>query len=227
MPKSNNNKKDNKSFKRTAQISVRAYCFLNPPPAFPPYQHFSPSTYYQMAPPSTPIESPLTSPMAPPGFSPEQLLTTPKTTPPLLTSPPLAPAQPSKQNSPLAINLEPIELIFSTSPSPFFNSLEDLPPRTVNHPPPLPSFDSIERLANQPPPLPEVMEPSLLPLPSQLSPHSQPMWSNNAFSPLTHEMFCEHCQRTQVIVNDLRDEMRFILNHILERLNTITHQNYP
>ncbi|GJX30352.1 hypothetical protein Tco_0238431 [Tanacetum coccineum] len=92
----------------------------------------------------------------------------PKTTPPPLTSPHSALSQPSKQNSPLAINLEPVELIFSTpptSPHPFFDSLEDLPPRTINPPPLQPSFNSIERLANQPPPLPEVMEPPLPLLP--------------------------------------------------------------
>ncbi|GJS15186.1 retrovirus-related pol polyprotein from transposon TNT 1-94 [Tanacetum coccineum] len=61
-----------------------------------------------------------------------QLLNTPKTTLAPLTSPPLTPSQPSKQSSRLAINLDPVELIFSTPPtSPylFFDSLEDLPPK--------------------------------------------------------------------------------------------------
>nr|GEY02506.1 hypothetical protein [Tanacetum cinerariifolium] len=225
MPKSNN---DNKSFKRTAQVSVRACCFINPPPASPPYQHFSSSTDYQMAPPSTPIESPPTFLMALPEFSPSQLLITPTTTSPPLTSPPPAPSQPSKQNSPLSINLEPDDLIFftpPTSPHPFFNSLEDLPPRTTNTLPLQPLFNSIERLT-QPPPLLEVMEPPLPPFPPKLLPYSQPVWSNNDFPPLTHEMFCEHCQRTQVFMNDLCDEMRFILNHILKRLSTLTHLNF-
>nr|GFC11087.1 hypothetical protein [Tanacetum cinerariifolium] len=107
-------------------------------------------------------------------------------------------------------NVKKSKFIFSAQeavPHSFFNSLEDLPPRTTNHPPPQPSFDSIERLANQPSPLPEVMEPSFPPLPQHLPPLSQPMWTNNAFPTLTHEMFCEHCQRTQVVVNDLREEM--------------------
>ncbi|GJV11913.1 E-beta-farnesene synthase [Tanacetum coccineum] len=137
MPKSNDDKKDNKSLKRTAQISVRACCFVNPQPTSPPYQRFSPPNDYQTAPPSTPLESPPTTSIAPSEFAPGQLLTTPKTTPPQLTSPPPAPSQPSKQTSPLAINLEPVELIFSTpptSPRPFFDSLEDLPPRTTNPP---------------------------------------------------------------------------------------------
>ncbi|GKD68074.1 hypothetical protein Tco_1322164 [Tanacetum coccineum] len=140
-----------------------------------------------MAPPLTLLESPPTSLMAPPGFSPTLLLTTPKTTLPPLTSPPPAPSEPSKQTSPLAINLEPVELIFSTSPHPFFDSLEDLPPRTTNPPPPQPSFNSIKRSATQPPSFP----------------------------------------RMHVTVNDLRDEMRFILDHILERLTILTHQNFP
>ncbi|GKF89592.1 hypothetical protein Tco_0263555, partial [Tanacetum coccineum] len=111
--------------------------------------------------------SALLFPIVSPGISPEELLATPKKTTPLLTSLPPAPSQPSKQSSPLAINLDLIELIFSTpptSPHPFFDSLEDLPPRTTNPPPPRPSFESIERLANQPPPLP-IMEPPLTPLP--------------------------------------------------------------
>ncbi|GJS37235.1 hypothetical protein Tco_0535617 [Tanacetum coccineum] len=96
-----------------------------------------------------------------------ELLSTQKSTPPPLTSPPLALSQPSKKSCPLAINLNLVELIFSTSPtSPhlFFDSLEDLPPQTTNPPPLRLSFDSIERLANQPPPLP-AMKPPLPPLP--------------------------------------------------------------
>ncbi|GKE03227.1 hypothetical protein Tco_1395245 [Tanacetum coccineum] len=75
--------------------------------------------------------------------------------------------QPSKHSSPLSINLDPIELIFSTPPTSshaLFDSLEDLPPRTTNPPLPRLSFESIKRLANQSPPLP-AMEPSLPPFP--------------------------------------------------------------
>ncbi|GJS72124.1 zinc finger, CCHC-type containing protein, partial [Tanacetum coccineum] len=89
------------------------------------------------------------------------------------------------------------------------------------------SFDLIlPSLAKQPPPIPEVMKPLLPPLPPHLSP-SHLMSTNNPFPILTYEMFCDHCQRTQVLVNDLRDEIRFILNHILEHLTTLTHQNLP
>nr|GEW70235.1 hypothetical protein [Tanacetum cinerariifolium] len=133
----------------TTRISVCTCFFVNPLPASPLYQHFSPPTDYQSAPPSTLIESPLTSPMVPPRFSLGHLLNTRKKTPPLLNSPPLAPYQPSMQNSLLAINLEPVELIFftpPTSPHLFFDTLEDLPPWTTKLPPPQPSFVSIERL---------------------------------------------------------------------------------
>ncbi|GJV72283.1 retrovirus-related pol polyprotein from transposon TNT 1-94 [Tanacetum coccineum] len=151
-------------------------------------------------------------------------------TPPPLTWPPPTPTQPSKHSLPLSINLDSVELIFSTpptSPHAFFNSLKDLPPRTTNPPPPRPSFESIERLANQPPPL-LAMEPPLPPLPPQLPtlpPQLPPLGLNNPFPMLTHEMFCDHCQRTQVIFDNLHDEMRFILNHILDRLNVLAH-NY-
>nr|GEZ27205.1 hypothetical protein [Tanacetum cinerariifolium] len=205
--------------------------FFNPPPSSPPYQRFSPPSDYQMTPTSTPLELPPTTPISPSGFSSGQILTTPKTSPPPLTYPPPTPTQPSKHISHLAISLKPIELVFSTpptSPHPFFDSLENLPPRTTNPPPPQPTFKSNERLVNHPPSVPDVteMEPPLPPLPPQLPPHSQLMWSNDAFAPLTHAMFYEHYQRTQLFVNDLRDELSFILNHILDHLTTLTHQNF-
>ncbi|GKD41199.1 hypothetical protein Tco_1261406 [Tanacetum coccineum] len=177
MPKSKNDKKNVNAFKRTARISVRACCLLNPRLASPPYQNLSPPTDYQMTPPSSPIVSPPLSPITLPGISPSHLLNTPKTTPPPLTSPPPAPSQPSKQTSPLAINLDPVKLIFSTpptSPHPFFDSLKDLPPRTTNPPPPQPSFETIKHLDNQPLPLP-AMEPLFPPMPphsSQLRPYN-------------------------------------------------------
>nr|GEX69202.1 hypothetical protein [Tanacetum cinerariifolium] len=65
------------------------------------------------------------------------------------------------------------------------NSLKDLPPRTINPPPPQPSFDTIKRLANYPPPVPVVME---LPIPSLL-PQLPPIWSNDILLPLAHKTF--------------------------------------
>ncbi|GJW13559.1 hypothetical protein Tco_0017692 [Tanacetum coccineum] len=157
------------------------------------------------------------------GISPSKLLLTPKSTPLPLNSPLRAPTQPSKHSSPLIVTLDPIELIFSTPPTShhaFFDSLEDLPPRTINPPPPRQSFESIKLLANQPSPL-SAMEPPLPPLPPQLP----PLGPNNPFPMLTHEMFCDYCQHTQIIVDNLRDETQFILNHILDRLNVLAH-NY-
>ncbi|GJW34263.1 hypothetical protein Tco_0054295 [Tanacetum coccineum] len=151
MPKSNKDKKSANNLKRTAIICVRACCFVNPRPASPSYQPLSLLTDYQTAPPSTPNVSQPISPITSSGISPSKLLATPKSTPPPLTSPPPVPTQPSKHSSPLAINLEPVELIFSTplmSPHALFDSLEDLPPRTINPPPHRPSFESIERLEN-------------------------------------------------------------------------------
>nr|GEX60567.1 retrovirus-related Pol polyprotein from transposon TNT 1-94 [Tanacetum cinerariifolium] len=148
MPKSNKEKKPENNLKCTARISVQPYCFNNPRPSSPPYQALSPQ--------------PITK---------REFLLTPKSTSPLLTSPPSAPTQPSKHSSPLSINLDPVELIFSThptSPHALFDSLEDLPPRTTNPPLLRPSFESIKHLENQPPPLP-AMEPPLLPFPPQLS----------------------------------------------------------
>ncbi|GKC15566.1 hypothetical protein Tco_1012348 [Tanacetum coccineum] len=238
-------------------ISVRPHCFSNPQPVSPPYHPLSPPTDYQSIPPSSLNASPPLSPILSLGTIPNSILFTPKTTPPPLTSPPPALTQPSKHSSPLAISLDPTEHLFSTpptSPQTLFDTLEDLPPTTINPPPPRPSFNSIECLANDPlpspamkhplppiltmePPLPPIstMEPSLPPLPPQLPTFPQkppsnfppllPLGPNNPFPLLTHEIFCEHCQRTQVVVDNLRDEIRFILNHILDRLNVLTH-NY-
>ncbi|GJU22883.1 hypothetical protein Tco_1156225 [Tanacetum coccineum] len=151
--------------------------------------------------------------------------------------------QPSKLTSPLAINLDPIELLFSTpptSPQAFLDSLGELPPSITNPPPPQLSFDTIERMVNEPPPIPPIgstfpsptseMETPLPPLPPHLSPNIPsinpplpPLGPNNPFPMLTHEMFCEHCQRTQDIVDNFQGEVRFILNYILNRLNVLSH----
>ncbi|GJR92236.1 hypothetical protein Tco_0264410 [Tanacetum coccineum] len=223
------------NLKHTTRISVHPCCFSNPRPVSPPYHTLSPPTDYQKVPPSTLNTSPPLSLIISPKISPSKVLLTPKSTPPPLTSPSPAPTQPSKHSSQLAINLDPIELLCSTppsSPQTFFDSLEDLSPKTTNPLPPRPSFDFIERLDNGPPPL-LAMEPPLLPLSPKLPtfPPNPPLnfpllpslGPNNPFPLLTHEMFCEHCQRTQVVVDNLQDEMRFILNHILDRLNVLAH----
>nr|GEU46113.1 retrovirus-related Pol polyprotein from transposon TNT 1-94 [Tanacetum cinerariifolium] len=145
----------------------------------------------------------------------KQTLAHPKIIPTSIDLSSTAPTQPSKHSLPLTISLDSVELLFSTppiSPQAFFDSLEDLPPRTMNAPPPRTSFESIEHLANEPPPLP-AMESSLPPLPPQLpSLPSQPptlpppplthsnlpplslLEPNNPFPLLTHEIFSDHCQ---------------------------------
>nr|GEW20987.1 hypothetical protein [Tanacetum cinerariifolium] len=183
-----------------------------------------------MTPPSTSNVFPPLSLITTPGILPSKLFLTPKSSPPPLTLPPPAPTQPSKQSSPLTINMNLVELIFlipPSSPHLFFDSLKDLPPRTTNPPPPRPSSESIVRLANQPPPI-SAMEPPLPQLPPQLPPlppQLLPIGPNNPFPMLTHEIFCNHCKRTQVTVENLRDEMQFILNHILDRLNVLAHKS--
>ncbi|GJV54113.1 hypothetical protein Tco_1449854 [Tanacetum coccineum] len=152
--------------KRAAKISVRPCCFSNPRPVSPPYHTLSPPTDYQMAHPSTLNTSPPLYLIISPGISPSKILLTLKSTLPPSTSSPPALTQPYKHSSPLAINVDPTELLFSTptsSPQTLFNSLEDLPPKITNLPLPRPSLDFIECLANEPPPLP-AMEPPLLPL---------------------------------------------------------------
>ncbi|GKA00117.1 hypothetical protein Tco_0672667 [Tanacetum coccineum] len=240
MPKEN---KTNR--KRTTRISVRPCCFNNPRASSPPYQPFSPPSDHVSGPPPTTPSSQTSIPHLSSTSNNNNLLLTPKTTPPPLTSPPPTPTQPSKLTSPITINLNPIELLFytpPTSPQAFLDSLEDLPPATTNPPPPRPSFDTIEHLANEPPPIPPIdssipsptpdMEPSIPPFPPQCSPDLPsnfpllpPLGPNNPFPMLNHEMFYEHCQRTQAIVDNFQGKVRFILNHILDRLNVLAH-NY-
>ncbi|GJY11358.1 hypothetical protein Tco_0379543 [Tanacetum coccineum] len=108
----------------------------------PPYQPLLPPSDYVSRPPSTTPTSKTSIPQLSPTSNNNNLLLTPKSTPPSLTSPPPAPTQPSKLTSPLDINLDLIELLFSTpptSPQAFLDSFEDLPPTTTNPTPPRPS----------------------------------------------------------------------------------------
>ncbi|GJS45980.1 hypothetical protein Tco_0596101 [Tanacetum coccineum] len=152
--------KENKTnLKRIARISFRPCCFNNPRISSPPYQPLSPPSDYVSGPPPTTLSSKTSILQLSPTSNNNNLLLTPKSTPPPLTSPPPAPTQPFKLTSPLAINLDPIELLFSTlhtSPQAFLDSLEDLLPATTNPPPPYPLFDTIERLANKPPSIPPI-----------------------------------------------------------------------
>ncbi|GJU79529.1 copia protein [Tanacetum coccineum] len=154
---------------------------------------------YVSAPPPTSLTSiPPLSPIISLTTSNINLLLTSKSTPPLLTSPPPRPTQPSKLTSPLAINVDPIELLFSTpptSPQAFLDSLKELPPLTTYPLSPRPSFDTIELMANNPPPIPPIeltfpsptmdMEPSLpphlSPNLSSINPPLPPLGPNNPF----------------------------------------------
>ncbi|GJX39776.1 hypothetical protein Tco_0253079 [Tanacetum coccineum] len=231
MPKIPSETSSNKTQRRTARISVRPCCLINLTSS-----NESPLSDYNVAPPSTPLESPPKTTLAPQATSPIQTLTTLKFTPPSLTTLPLVPTQPSKQTPLHATDLDPLELIFSTpptSPYPFFDTLEDLPPRSTN-PPHLSSFESIKCMAKQPPLLSKIMDvkPPLPPFPPQF-PQPQPflsidqsIWINGPSPPpIRHEHLCEHCQQTQTIAYEVQDEMQFILNHILDHLNAITYQN--
>ncbi|GJZ72000.1 copia protein [Tanacetum coccineum] len=172
--------------------------FVNPRTSSPPYQPFSPpSDYTSRAPPTSPIISPPLSLIK--INSNENCLLTPKLTPPPLTTPPPDPTHPSKLTSSVAINLNPIELLFSTpssSPS-LLDVLGDLPLSTTNPSPPRPSFATIEWLANKPPLITPINSifPSLTleietntPPPSQLLP-LPPLGPNNPLTWLTHEMY--------------------------------------
>ncbi|GJX74641.1 hypothetical protein Tco_0313236 [Tanacetum coccineum] len=162
-------------------MSVRPCCFSNPRTASPPYQPLSPPLDYTSGALTT---SPIISP--PKTNSNENCLVTPKSTPPPLTSPPPAPTQPSKLTSPVAINLDLVEHLFTTplsSPS-LLDMLGDLPPSTMNPSPHRPSFATIERMANEPPPIPPMnstfpsptpkLEPTPPPLPPQCLPPPPP-----------------------------------------------------
>ncbi|GJX94288.1 hypothetical protein Tco_0348874 [Tanacetum coccineum] len=119
----------------------------------------------------------------------------------------MTPTQPSKQTPPLTTTLEPLELVFTrppTSPHPYFDNLEDLPPRSTNTPT-LPLFESIERLASQPPPLPDIMDvepplPPHFPSPNTFLPLDQSLWINGPPPPpIWHEhlsLYQKKCKRS-------------------------------
>nr|GEW16442.1 hypothetical protein [Tanacetum cinerariifolium] len=223
--------------KRTARISVLSCCLINLTSFNESslVRNFLPPSDYNVAPLYTPLESPPRLPLAPQDTSP--IITTSKVTPSPLTNPTPIPTQPSKQTPPQVTNLEPLELIFTTpptSPHPYFNNLEDLPSILTNLPHLL-SFESINHLVSQPSPLTDIMdvEPPLPPIPPHFPPpHTFLPSTNQCGSMVLHHHLSitnifMRIARTQTIAYELHDEMRFILNHILERCNAMTHQNTP
>nr|GEU77943.1 hypothetical protein [Tanacetum cinerariifolium] len=62
--------------------------------------------------------------------------------------------------------------------------------------------------------------------PSQTPIHiDQSLWIDapSSISPY-QEQICPHCQRTHIFLHEVQDEMRFMLNHILERLTRLANQ---
>ncbi|GJY29646.1 hypothetical protein Tco_0405413 [Tanacetum coccineum] len=62
-----------------------------------------------------------------------------------------------------------------------------------------------------------------LPPSSTFVPLDQSLWIKGPPIPPPQEHTCPHCQRTKTTVNNLQNEMRFMLNHILERLNHLSN----
>ncbi|GJV66215.1 hypothetical protein Tco_1477043 [Tanacetum coccineum] len=89
MTKTPSETSSNKTPRRTARLSVRPCCFINLTSSneSSPLRNFSPQSDYNVAPPSTPLESSPETPLDPQATSPIEPLTTPKVTPPLTTPP--------------------------------------------------------------------------------------------------------------------------------------------
>ncbi|GKD06312.1 hypothetical protein Tco_1181286 [Tanacetum coccineum] len=71
---------------------------------------------------------------------------------------------------------------------------------------------------------------SILPFRTSLPPSStfvpldQSLWIEGPPHSQPQEHTCPKCQRTETIINNLQNEMRFMLNHILEHLNNLSNQ---
>ncbi|GJR03916.1 hypothetical protein Tco_0526900 [Tanacetum coccineum] len=87
---------------------------------------------------------------------------------------------------------------------------------------------SISNLQMPPPFYPVTTSTQIPPFRTSLHPSSifvprdQSLWIEDPPRPQEHT--CPHCQRTETIVKNLQDEMRFMLNHILDRLNHLANQ---
>ncbi|GKC88953.1 hypothetical protein Tco_1149602 [Tanacetum coccineum] len=58
-----------------------------------------------------------------------------------------------------------------------------------------------------------------LPPPQTFIPLNQSLWIDGPSSiPPSHEHTCPYCRHTQTLIHEVRDEMHFMLNHILEHL---------
>jgi hypothetical protein len=218
---------------------------------------------------------------------PNELTTPPPTKSPIDPTPPSAPTQPSKTPSPSPLpKLEPMELFGSppTSPHPFVQDLNDLPPRPTQppqqeyyQPKPLlfhPIYNDIHgplygepNFENHDHPTPpnsqaqtfESFFPSYEEITSMVENHlhqamdfqttlldSIPILSytqepktnpstqepkTNPFTP-THPHVCSHCEQMlkmgesiKLLLHQLQDETRFANQHIIERLDALSHPN--
>ncbi|GJW77996.1 hypothetical protein Tco_0139678 [Tanacetum coccineum] len=68
---------------------------------------------------------------------------------------------------------------------------------------------------------------SSLPPSSTFVPLDQSLWIEGPPIPSPQEQTCPHCQRTETIIDNLQNEMRFMLNHLLKRLNHLSNQQLP
>ncbi|GJY91646.1 hypothetical protein Tco_0507428 [Tanacetum coccineum] len=91
-----------------------------------------------------------------------------------------------------------------------------IPPTSITHIQIPPPFYPITTSFQTPP-----LDPSFPPS-STFGPIDQTLWLEQP--PRGQEHTCPHCQRTKTIINNFQNETRFMLNHILDRLNHLSNQ---
>ena len=91
-----------------------------------------------------------------------------------------------------------------------------IPPTSITHvhlPPPFPPNTT----TNQTLPLPPLYLP-----PNVFGPLDQSLFIEQPPKPLEHT--CPHCERTKVMIDNFQAETRFMLNHILERIEDVSNR---
>ncbi|GJX20539.1 hypothetical protein Tco_0223216 [Tanacetum coccineum] len=153
-----------------------------------------------------------------------------------LTIPPPTSIQTIPTQEPMISSLAPRALTFSTPPSspvephPYLTSLNDLLPRSSNPLSALPPFTTTLSQIPSPHYFTTTSTTTMPPFRSSLTPSStlvpldQSLWIEGPPIPPLQEHTYPHCQRTETIVNNLQNEIGFMLNHILERLNHLSNQ---
>ncbi|GJX86074.1 hypothetical protein Tco_0336848 [Tanacetum coccineum] len=91
-----------------------------------------------------------------------------------------------------------------------------IPPTSITH-------------VHLPPPFPPTTTPIQTPLfnpsfppPSVYGPIDQTLWLESHPKPQEHS--CLHCEKTEAMINNFKTKTRFMLNHILERINNISNR---